>query len=119
MAITSEWIATRLREIREDAGLSQTELGDRLGKYQAWIHRRESGLSKATFDDVTEWAKACGRTFMVDFPEPSSESDRFSQMVELLRKAWPYMNNDRVLSITALLKVFMASGEHQDDSEVA
>ncbi len=49
-----------LRALREEAGLTQRELGDRLGKPQSWVYNCETANRRV---DVTEFiarARACG-----------------------------------------------------------
>ncbi|MEW2135519.1 helix-turn-helix transcriptional regulator [Streptomyces sp. NPDC005409] len=53
-------VAHRLRELRAEAGLSGSELGDRCG----WTHSKSSRIENArtppTPDDIRRWCEACG-----------------------------------------------------------
>jgi transcriptional regulator with XRE-family HTH domain len=49
-----------LRRLREDAGLTQRELGDRLGKPQSWVYNCETGNRRVDVTEFVAWAKACG-----------------------------------------------------------
>lgn len=47
-------LISMLIEAREEAGLTQTELADRLGEYQSFVARLESGQRRV---DVVEFVK--------------------------------------------------------------
>ena len=49
-----------LRALREEAGLTQRELGKRLKKPQSWIYNCESGNRRVDVAEFIAWAKACG-----------------------------------------------------------
>lgn len=49
-----------LRELREAAGLTQRELGKRLGKAQSWVHNCESANRRVDVTEFAAWATACG-----------------------------------------------------------
>ena len=49
-----------LRELREEASLTQRELGKRLGKPQSWIYNCETGNRRMDITEFVDWAKACG-----------------------------------------------------------
>ena len=49
-------LVTRLREIREALGLSQSDLARRLGRKQQWVSFMESGSRRL---DVIEFAEVC------------------------------------------------------------
>jgi transcriptional regulator with XRE-family HTH domain len=53
-----EAFGTRLRLLREQAGLNGKQLADRLGWSQSKISKIETGRQAATADDVTAWASA-------------------------------------------------------------
>jgi transcriptional regulator with XRE-family HTH domain len=48
-----------LREIREKAGLSQRQLGQRLKKPQSWIYNCETANRRVDITEFIQWAKAC------------------------------------------------------------
>ncbi len=50
-----------LRALREEAGLTQRELGKRLGKPQSYIHNCETANRRVDVPEFIAWAKACGR----------------------------------------------------------
>ncbi len=50
-----------LRELRDKAGLTQRELGSRLGKPQSYIYNCESANRRVDVPEFIAWAKACGR----------------------------------------------------------
>ncbi len=66
-----------LKELREDAGLTQMELAGRLGfKYYAFISQVETGFSRVPMEKMEAWAHTLGvepRRFaqrLISFYEP-------------------------------------------------
>lgn len=59
-------LRTLLREMREDAGLTQVQLAERLGKPQSYISKAESGDRNLDLLEVRDFCRACGKNF-VDF----------------------------------------------------
>ena len=53
---------TRLRELRESAGLTQKELGERVGMAYQNVARLERGDSNPSWERVVELAAALGTT---------------------------------------------------------
>lgn len=53
-------VRTLLLEMREKAGLTQGQLGERLKMDQTLIHRSESGGRRVTPLEFAQWARACG-----------------------------------------------------------
>jgi transcriptional regulator with XRE-family HTH domain len=49
-----------LRALREDAGLTQRDLGAALGKPQSWIHNCETGNRRVDVSEFAVWCRACG-----------------------------------------------------------
>lgn len=49
-----------LRKMREDAGLTQRDLGKRLGKPQSWIHNCESANRRVDVTEFISWSEASG-----------------------------------------------------------
>ena len=48
-----------LRTVREEAGLTQRELGKRLQKPQSWIYNCETGNRRVDVMEFIAWAKGC------------------------------------------------------------
>jgi transcriptional regulator with XRE-family HTH domain len=48
-----------LRALREEAGLTQRELGDRLEKPQSWVYNSETANRRVDVTEFIAWAKAC------------------------------------------------------------
>uniref|UniRef100_UPI003F494F0C helix-turn-helix domain-containing protein n=1 Tax=Nonomuraea sp. CA-251285 TaxID=3240002 RepID=UPI003F494F0C len=55
-----EGVATRLRELRTQAGLSGAELASQRGWQQSKVSRIERGKQLPSAEDVSAWAAACG-----------------------------------------------------------
>jgi transcriptional regulator with XRE-family HTH domain len=49
-----------LRAFREEADLSQRDLGELLGKPQSWIHNCEVANRRVDVAEFCSWAEACG-----------------------------------------------------------
>lgn len=49
-----------LRALREEAGLSQRALGERLKKPQSWIYNCETGNRRVDVAEFCDWARGCG-----------------------------------------------------------
>ena len=49
-----------LRQIREDAGLTQVELSERLGRPQSYVSKVELGERKIDMLETLDFCKACG-----------------------------------------------------------
>ena len=48
-----------LRELREEAGLTQRELGRALRKPQSWVYNCETGNRRVDIAEFVDWCKAC------------------------------------------------------------
>ena len=49
-----------LRRLREEAGLTQRELGKRLKKPQSWVYNCETANRRVDVTEFIAWAQACG-----------------------------------------------------------
>lgn len=105
----------RLRRMREDAGLTQAELADRLNVIQTWVSKRERGVHRVTPDDVAEWAEACGyrgATVFVtnEVPEDlvalleTASPEELNAVMRLLR-AFPHMSSETRDTVVAMLEI--------------
>lgn len=50
---------------RQDAGLTQKEIAERLGTKQAYISALEKGKKNITFSTLTRYARACGKKIAI------------------------------------------------------
>jgi transcriptional regulator with XRE-family HTH domain len=64
-----------LRTVREEAGLTQRELGKRLKKPQSWVYNCESANRRVDVAEFIAWAKACGA-------EPAVAFARFLALIQ-------------------------------------
>jgi transcriptional regulator with XRE-family HTH domain len=48
-----------LRALREAAGLTQRDLGDRLQRPQSWVYNCETGNRRVDVAEFVAWARAC------------------------------------------------------------
>lgn len=76
----------RLRQLRERAGLTQSQLAKRLGKHQTWVSRRELATSNVLPNDALDWAEACGFSGALVFVPQGARADR---IIDLLQSADP------------------------------
>ena len=49
-----------VRALREERGLTQREMGERLGKPQSWVHNCETGNRRVDLAEFVAWCQACG-----------------------------------------------------------
>jgi transcriptional regulator with XRE-family HTH domain len=56
-------IRTKLRKLRESAGITQVQLAQRLGAPQSYVSKVESGERRMDFLEVRDYCKACGQSF--------------------------------------------------------
>ena len=66
-----------LRALREGAGLTQRDLGAKLGKPQSWVHNCETGNRRVDVTEFAAWASACDE----------DPIDAFRRYFELERRA--------------------------------
>jgi transcriptional regulator with XRE-family HTH domain len=55
-----ECLPPLLRALREEAGLTQRELGERLKKPQSWVYNCETANRRVDVTEFVVWARACG-----------------------------------------------------------
>ena len=51
----------RLRQAREEAGLTQEQVAKRLGRPQTWVSKCELGERRVDVVELEDWAAACGK----------------------------------------------------------
>lgn len=54
-----EPVPALLRTLREEAGFTQRQLAERLGKPQSWIFNCESANRRVDVSEFVAWARAC------------------------------------------------------------
>jgi transcriptional regulator with XRE-family HTH domain len=55
-------LGASIRALRQNAGLTGTELASRVGHKQSWISKVERGQVVPSAEDIEQLAKACGAT---------------------------------------------------------
>jgi len=58
-ALIYKKVPTFLRVLREQAGLTQRELGDRIGQSQWWVARSETGSRRLDVAEFIEFCEGC------------------------------------------------------------
>jgi transcriptional regulator with XRE-family HTH domain len=71
-----------LQDIREAAGLSQSELARRMNTQPSTISRIESGDRDPSLDQIWLWAEKCGRLVVLEFPLPPADEEARAQLGE-------------------------------------
>lgn len=51
-----------LRQMREDAGLTQIELAAKLKVPQSFIYKSETAIRRVDITEFLAWSKACGKS---------------------------------------------------------
>ena len=49
-----------LRDLRDDAGMTQRDLGKSLKKPQSWVYNCETGNRRVDVVEFIDWVRACG-----------------------------------------------------------
>src|SRR5262245_14022213 len=70
--MSAEWFAARLRELREQAGLTQKELAERVGTTVRNVSRLETGTQEATWPTVVALARLFGVSCDAFLQQPAS-----------------------------------------------
>jgi len=52
----------RWRQAREEAGLTQDQVGRQLGRPQTWVSKCELGERRVDFMELEDWAAGCGKS---------------------------------------------------------
>jgi len=55
-----EKVPAHLRQLREQAGLTQRDLAERIKKPQSWVARCETAARRVDVAEWVEWCFACG-----------------------------------------------------------
>jgi transcriptional regulator with XRE-family HTH domain len=74
--MTVDWFAGRLKELREQAGLSQKSLAEKAGLVTSAVGHLEQGLRKPTWETVLALAKALGVSCEAFTTPPAEETAR-------------------------------------------
>ncbi len=48
-----------LKSVREEAGFTQRDLGERLDRPQSWVHNCETGNRRVDVAEFVLWCRAC------------------------------------------------------------
>jgi len=70
-----------IREARLKAGLTQTELADRLGRDRAQVARWETGGQEPSFENLRSVVEACGFTLKIEIA-PREEDQALDETLE-------------------------------------
>jgi len=55
-----------MRHYRHRAGMTQAELGARVGRSGQWIYQLERGRARASFDDLSAIARELGEALVIE-----------------------------------------------------
>ena len=76
-----------IREARLRAGLTQTELAERLGRDRAQVARWEIGRQEPSFENLRSVVEACGFVLRVEIGEREDDSALDAQLERSLLEA--------------------------------
>ena len=102
-----------IREARKRAGLTQTELGERLGTTQAQIARWESGRTSPSFRRVVEAVRACGLDLGVRIVTPD---DQHALLIDHSLRRTAAERLDRLAQSHASLASLVANARRESDA---
>jgi transcriptional regulator with XRE-family HTH domain len=69
-------LAFALAEARRESGLTQAEVGRRMGTSQAAIARLESGIASPVWETIERYARALGRHAVVRLEQAAPAQER-------------------------------------------
>ncbi len=75
MEIRADWFGARLKELREEAGLTQPELAERAGMNRFGIAKLEQGVTKPSWETVVALCQAL-RVRADEFLKPPKGQDK-------------------------------------------
>ncbi|MEU2877428.1 helix-turn-helix transcriptional regulator [Streptomyces sp. NPDC007070] len=106
-------LATRLREIRTEAGLTATELARRLDWYPSKISRIEHARTPPAITDIRAWCAACGADHVADDLVASAQSvdSMYMEWRRLQRTGLRHLQESRVelYERTRLFRVYCST----------
>ena len=86
MNLTNEQIGQRIKEVRTEKNITQTQLAKFLGKSLRTVQSYESGESRIFFDTVCSIANFLGVTpsYLLGFEEPQLQLNSLSDVIAVL-----------------------------------
>lgn len=66
-------LGRHLRQLRQDAGISQPDLAERLGIGSGTARQYERAARRPSLDVVFAWSSACGRPLTLVWAEPVAQ----------------------------------------------
>lgn len=73
----------RIRRWKRQTGMSQTEIGRKIGRGQNWVSRYLAGTQEADLDTIGQLAAVFGRTVFAVLDEPSDPEE--AEVIEIYR----------------------------------
>lgn len=104
--MTSAELATKLRQIRKQARLSQAGLSKKMGRSDSWVARVESGRIGIQIDDIALWADACKRRMELNFPDPIFSGNMPAIRIEVNAGKITKAQAKRFESVNAIIETF-------------
>lgn len=102
----NEYVGLRIRQIRDEIGLSQQELAAELGWQQTKLSRMERGITPITVEELGQLSQALGKTFSYFFPRSDTEelTQSEQQLLDLFRQLDGNMRRLAVLQFIVELR---------------
>lgn len=104
--------AVRLRQRHGRERLTQKEVGERMGKSNDWVSKRESGKEKLTVEELQDLAQALGTVAPLLFYPPSMWSHPVLKLLRLIDR----LEDQHTKFLDDYLRVMGLDGTHDDDA---
>lgn len=114
-----EFIRTRLRQAREDAQLSQAEVGERFGATQVTISDLERGRTRANAADLFRLAGVLGKpvTYFLPIEEESDLAGDELRLLTVFREFSPKWREAVLTSVESQLDLYRMTRDEESARE--
>ena len=114
----NEKLGKRIKQARQEAGMSQKELARRVDRTQGVVSTVENGLSTIDAPDLPRWAVALGKSVMYFYlGEGLRALGRTEEAIQAYQRASKQNPNDAA-SLSALGCLFCVKGENPEIARV-
>jgi transcriptional regulator with XRE-family HTH domain len=123
-ARTSARLRARLRQLREEAGLSQSELASRIGfARKSTVSAIENGHRDTTVPVLEDWARECGASLELvkderDVVDLGSLSDRNRDLVANLMVVLPRLDPMLRLTLENQIQLWRTTIPAEEDTSI-
>ena len=112
MSEIDKFVGARIRLYRKSQGLSQTDLGNRIGVRFQQVQKYESGANRVAASRLWKIADTLGVNIQALFQDVSGEKNKTERSLELLNlfRDLPPAQQDEVITLARLLAVSHSTG---------